>query len=73
MLEWTEESVRCVVQIIDRVPDVPEADFLVEVSAHDALLCADDVVTAGAGEHRLHTWHWDETLDPVNSHRAQCQ
>lgn len=36
-------------------PDVPEPDLLIEVSAHDALLRANDVVTAGAGENRLHT------------------
>lgn len=38
-----------------RSPDVPESDLLVKVSAHDALLCAHNVIAAGASKHRLHT------------------
>lgn len=36
-------------------PDVPESDLLIKMSAHDALLCAHNVITAGAGKHSLHT------------------
>lgn len=36
------------------LPDVPKSDFLVKVATHDTLLRAHDVITAGAGEDRLH-------------------
>lgn len=40
-------------------PDVPESNFLVEVSAHHTLLRTDDVVTAGTSKHSLHTCSGD--------------
>lgn len=37
-------------------PDVPETNFLIEVSAHHTLLRADDVITARTSKHCLHAW-----------------
>lgn len=42
-------------QNINNAPDVPESNLLIKVSAHDTLLRAHNVVTAGTSKHRLHT------------------
>lgn len=43
-------------------PDVPETNFLIEVSAHHTLLRADDVITARTSEHRLHAWEKESLI-----------
>lgn len=54
---------------VRRSPDVPEANLLVKMSAHDALLGAHDVVAAGAGEHRLHTCTGERQLARARTRR----
>lgn len=41
-------------KLLGFIPDVPETNFLVEVPTHHALLCADDVIAAGACKHGLY-------------------
>lgn len=54
VLPCTDPLICLPTKLLGIIPDVPETNFLVEMSTHYTLLCADNIIAAGSCKHCLY-------------------